>query len=84
MLGGGTTRVVQYGAIDHVLSYNLSCGVVSFFPNCTTRVVPPLALASICILEGRSECVTTPIISPDQAQRLERRESCVEREEKRI
>ena len=39
---GGTTRVVQYGAIDHVLSYNLSRGVLLFVSNCTTRVVPPL------------------------------------------
>ena len=34
--------MVQYGAIDHVPSYNLSRGVVLFFPNCTTHVVPPL------------------------------------------
>ena len=39
---GGTTRVVQYGAIDHVLLYKLSRGVVLFSTNCTTRVVPPL------------------------------------------
>ena len=39
---GGTTRVVQYGAIDHVPSYKLSRGVVLFSANCTTRVVPPL------------------------------------------
>ena len=39
---GSTTQVVQYGAIDHVPSYNLSHGVVLFFSNCTTCVVPPL------------------------------------------
>ena len=39
---GGTTQVVQYGAIDHVPSYNLSRGVVLFVPNCTTHVVPLL------------------------------------------
>ena len=37
--------MVQYGAIDHVPSYNLSRGVVLFFPNCTTRVVPPLGVS---------------------------------------
>ena len=38
---GGTTRVVQYGAIDHVPSYYLSRGIVLFFPH----IVPPLTVA---------------------------------------
>ena len=42
--------MVQYGAIDHVPSYNLSRGVVLFFPNCATHVVPPLTHARLyCI-----------------------------------
>ena len=40
--------MVQYGAIDHVPSYNLSRGVVLFFPNCTTCVVPPLT-TTVCL-----------------------------------
>ena len=37
---GGMTQV--HCAIDHVLLYNLSRGVVLFFTNCTTHVTPPL------------------------------------------
>ena len=44
--------MVQYGAIDHVPSYNLSHGVVLFVPNCTTRVVPPLLLSYSVLLVG--------------------------------
>ena len=36
--------MVQYGAIDHMPPYNLSRGVVLFFPNGTIHVVPPLIL----------------------------------------
>ena len=41
--------MVQYGAIDHVLSYNLSRGVVLSFPNCTTCVVPPLGWNEVIV-----------------------------------
>ena len=42
VVGGGTTRVVQYSAIDHMLSYYVSRGIVLFFPNYTMHVIPPL------------------------------------------
>ena len=51
-LRGGTTRVVQYGAIDHVPPYNLF-----ILPNCTTRVIPPLGPPS------RSSC-PAPFLCP--------------------
>ena len=44
---GGTTRV--HCAIDHVPSYNLSHGIVLFFPNCTMHVVPPLVSSSTSV-----------------------------------